>query len=327
MIPNYRSLAGHLRHNKDAAHEALRLRWHAWRSEYRGVLRCRKCGKTWEVTDKAQKDRKRCPSCQNLRDSMGKRAYEGMSVETFPDERRAVRGSKARWDGLRTRSVEWVPGDSLYEGIVQALAEGVPVREIMWTKSVTCKVVKAIGERAFGAEGYKSLMLQRKRDTSRENIRIAHAQYRALSPKEKARLMKSRFGGTCSLERALAVQLWDMGRKVHMNQWLSVPVSGEKVPREMDIKVEVGDGRKIAIFCDGEAFHGPGTIFGDPSERIKADRLTALAFFDLGYTSLRYSETEVHDGTAALHVQATLGRLGSCYKIYRNWYPLEERSV
>ena len=55
------------------------------------------------------------------------------------------------------------------------------------------------------------------------------------------------------------------------------------------------------------------------------DRETALAFYDLGYTTLRYSESEIHDGRALTHFQATMKRLATCQRVYRNWCPEEEQ--
>jgi hypothetical protein len=99
------------------------------------------------------------------------------------------------------------------------------------------------------------------------------------------------------------------------------------VPREADLKIPLRDGRKVVVLCDGEAFHGPRTIFGDPSRRIKADTETAEAYFSIGYSVLRYSESEIKSGYAAEHVLEVLTRLGVVRRIYHNWCPSEERVV
>jgi len=114
-------------------------------------------------------------------------------------------------------------------------------------------------------------------------------------------------------------------RDFQMNQWQSLSVSGHVVPREADIKLMVDGARKLVIVCDGEAFHGPKCIFGNPEDRIRDDVETAQAYFDAGYSILRYSETEILSGAAKDHVFSVLSRLryGSG-SVMRTWHPLVE---
>lgn len=167
-------------------------------------------------------------------------------------------------------------------------------------------------------------MHARKAASGTENLKISHQKYALMTPDQKALTLQRRFGGTCALEASFARSLREVGfTKLDMNVWQSVPIKGSKVPREADIKVAVGGGRKIVVLCDGEAFHGPKAIFGNPEDRINEDRETALAFFRLGYSVIRYSETEIHSGFALNSFQDLFLKLGKWKKIYRNWCPKE----
>lgn len=310
VLHTIRALAGHLRHNPDPAHAAFKVRLQA---EYRLTLWCRKCGQSWEVRDPAERNRKRCPSCEARFRELGKRRYEGLPTAPIFD---AVSVSDR---------VRWSPGDDLYLQVVSGLETGERIRPMMRRLGITYKVLRAIGEHALGITGYVELTNARKYAVGNVNIRKAHEEYQALSPADKARRLKQLFGGTCTLERLLARQLVEQGvTQFKFNQWQAVPVEGRLVPREADLKVEIGDGRKLVVLCDGEAFHGPCTIFGDPAGRIASDRATAMGYFALGYSVARYSESEIHDGSAAMHVRQLLARLQSCRQVYRNWCPAEE---
>lgn len=314
VVHTYRALAGHLRHNSDSEHLNLKTRWLIWRSEYRVTLWCRKCGQPWEMRDPSCKDRKRCPSCDALRHELGKRGYEALpTICVVPRQ-------------LQTPSrVHWTPGDDISKDVVQGLKNGERVLDIMLRLGITYKVFRAIGEQALGADGYRDLTRGRKRVVAGTNLQRAHEEYRALSPKAKAQRLKRLFGGTCSLEKKLASQLRERGvTKFRFNQWQAVPIAGARVPREADLKLDLGDGRKVVVLCDGEAFHGPRTIYGDPQIKIAGDRLTALGFFGLGYSVVRYSESEIHSGVAVGHLCQVLERLQSYRQIYRNWCPAEE---
>jgi len=305
-IRNYRSLAGHLRHNTDAEHRALKERWYVWREEYRATLRCRKCGELFEITDKKEKDRKRCPRCEGLRQSMSKKEYEKLSFDKPLDPRRhdANRGSKAGWDGLQDRSTSWERGDSLYKAVVTALEEGERVNDAKTRLGISYKVFRAIGEDAFGKEGYRNKMHSRKAENARRVVEEAQQ--------------------SNALEDGFADQIRELGWPVWQTVWYTLKIDGQKVKREADIKCRFPNGKKAILLCDGVVFHGPGCLYVD-SKKIEEDRQTALAFFELGYTVLRYSETEIHDGTALQHLQQTMERLSSCEKVYRNWAPEEEK--
>jgi len=236
---------------------------------------------------------------------MSKRAYEALTFDKPPDPRQVMKakGTKAQWDGLEERVLQWRPGDVTYRRVVQAIEQGRRVNDIRNEIGTSYRVVREIGEHAF--PDFKARMYHRKAETMRQNV-------------EKARTHSQ-------LEAFFAVQMEDSGFAiVARNVWTTLRVAGEKVKREADIKVAIGDGRKVVVLCDGEAFHGPKAIHGDPQERIDGDRETALAFFDLGYSVVRYSETEIHDGTALDHFAGVMRRLDSCEKVYRNWCPLEE---
>lgn len=325
-LRNYRGLAGHLRHNTDAAHRELKQRWAVWKSEYRATLRCRKCGGLFKITNKTESDKKRCDRCEALRGSMSKRAYEALSFEMPTDPRRfmASHAGKAQWDGLEVRSVTWVPEDALYQAVVADQEAEVRVTVTLRQLGITFNVYRDICEHRWGSE-YERRVQDRRSRVGSKNLAIAHRRYAALTPEEKASLLKQRFGGTCALERSFSEELHEAGyRDLEMNTWQSLPIGGRRVPREADIKVAVGDGRKIVVLCDGEAFHGPKVIHGVPADRIAQDRETALAFFELGYSVLRYSETELHNGTALAHFHEVMSRLVLTQKIYRNWCPAEE---
>ena len=327
-VRNYRALGQHLRHNPDPEHQALKERWHSWRTQYRATLRCWKCGGLFEIHDKTEKDRKRCPRCQELRNRLSKRAYERLRFERPADPRRVDKasGSKARWPLGYEPQVMWEPGTDLYKYVVGSLRAGVLVNQILNEAGVSYVVYREIAEHAFGKQGYRKMMRARKVQTGTQNLKESHRWWDSLTPDEKAAVLKKRFGGTCQLEAAFGQQLRKAGfAALQMNVWQSVPIEGVLQPREADIKISVGDGRKVIVLCDGEAFHGPRVIYGDPAERIEADRQTALAYYSLGYTVLRYSETEIHTGEALGHFKVVWERLKSCSRLYRNWCPAEEQ--
>lgn len=83
--------------------------------------------------------------------------------------------------------------------------------------------------------------------------------------------------------------------------------------------------QKLVILCDGEAFHGPGFAFGDPSPRISDDVATAEGYYALGYSVIRYSETELKKGEALLHFLECFPRLNAGQRLLRLWYPPTER--
>jgi hypothetical protein len=132
-------------------------------------------------------------------------------------------------------------------------------------------------------------------------------------------------GRKSGLDEEFAQQLTHAKVTNHeMDCWQTLQIKGQRIARQADIKVSLDDGRKVVVLCDGEVFHGPGCLWADPEDRIASDRETALAYFDLGYSVVRYSESEIHDGTALAHFQDAMKRLSSIQKLYRNWCPEEE---
>jgi phage FluMu protein Com len=314
VIHNARGFAGHLRWNVDAAHTQLKTRW---TTTYQRTLWCRKCGCPWDIFDKAERDKKRCPTCSGLRQLVGKRAYE--SVATTPVVQSV----------FKTTRLQWTVGDHLYREVVDSIERGDRVRDTMRVLSISYSVFKAIGENALGVQGYVSWASARKSSVAKSNIRIAHESYMAMTPEEKAVYIEQKFGGTHTLELLFADQLAASGvTDFKMNQWQSVPVEGVMVPREADIKVTIDGTRKIVVLCDGEAFHGPKAVFVDPTVRTRDDVATAEAYFQFGYSVLRYSENEIRNGLAIEHFKQILGRLqAEVLRVYRTWHPNVERLV
>lgn len=217
--------------------------------------------------------------------------------------------------------VTWVAGDELALRVQRLLEEGGAVVPFLRLESLPYKVFKQIGEHLLGVEGYRVWAARKKSLTGQQNIRLAHAKYERMTPDEKAAYFQ-RYRGTCRLERELAASLqgWD----VSMNQWQALQVADRMVPREADLKIALPRGHKVVVLCDGEAFHGPRSIFDAP-QRVSDDVATAEAYFKAGYSVLRYSETEIQQGAAAQHLQGVLNRLCVSGQVYRTWHPLVEQ--
>jgi len=329
-IHTYRGLGQHLRFNTDDEHRALKTRWHGWRATYRATPRCRKCGELWEIQDPNLKHSKRCPRCEGLRQSMSRRRYESLSFDKPSDPRQLMTASnsKAQWDGLATRSLDWRRGGDLYMRVSLAYKGGQPVGETLREQAVSYKVYRSIVEDAVGAGTYKKQARQRKKARSVANIRKAHAKWAAMTPEHKAAEIARRFRKGSLLERKLASQLRKSGIcGFQMNQWQSFLFDEKWCPREADIKIPVGDGRKLVVLCDGEAFHGPKFAFGDAAARIADDVATADAYFAAGYSVVRYSESEVNSGDACRHLLAWLPRCSKGVQLYRTWHPPVEKAV
>lgn len=312
-LHNYRGLASHLRHNGDFQHREFQSEWLAYRNSYHKLLFCRKCGSEFEVISKADSNRKRCPSCTELRGRLGKKSYEGTEIKKV---------SRV----LKCDSFHWVRGDSLYLKVSVALNSGVPLRKLIHELSITYKTITAIAEDILGREGYSDLVRIRRLNTAKVAYTAAKEAYARLTPEEKSQRIKERCGKSGSLETLLARQLRGRGfADLVLNDWQSIPIGGKVVPREADIKVSIGDGRKVVILCDGEAFHGPRTIFGDPNDRISLDMETSEGYYSLGYSVLRYSESEIKSGLAIQHLVDTFELLKTHTQVFRNWFPVIER--
>jgi hypothetical protein len=218
-------------------------------------------------------------------------------------------------------------GDALYQAVAAAIDRGDPGVNIRRLFTLHYKIFKDIAESILGVAGYKEWSDQRKSLIGQRNIQEAHRKYARLSPEEKAAYFQQ-YRGTCKLERLLADQLEGLGFRLSLNQWQSIPIHGMMVPREADIKVSVDDVRKIVVMCDGEAFHGPLAVFADPGVRVQDDVTTADAYFHLGYSVLRYSESEIKTGVAVDHFKKIYERLQSdTVRVYRTWHPKVERLV
>lgn len=327
-IRNYRALSAHLVKRPDSKHQALRRRWLRWReAHYQCTLLCRKCNRTWVVKDKVRKEEKRCPRCERMRQKLSKRAYEAWHPEKVSrPETLNPRKRSARWDGLAERTLTWTRGDALYQEVVAAFSSGEGVLSIRQRLGVPYPIYLQVMQDALGVEGYRQHVRKRKSEVGAANVKLAHAQWRALSPEEKAIRAKQFSRGGSSIEKKIAAQLVEAGYgPLELNTWISVQIGGQWKPREADIKIPLPDGRKVVVFCDGEAFHGPRFVFGDREERVRDDTETAQAFYDLGYSALRYSETEIRSGEAALHLLGVLDRLGaSALRVFRTWHPVVE---
>lgn len=326
VFRTYRSLSQHLRSKGlDEGHLALKAKYQEWRSHYRSVVCCRRCKTTWEISDKSQKDIKLCAACASLRQQVGKRQYAKLSAPPTSDPRQKVRGRKNKWDGLPARGIVWSKDAPIYKEIVEACLSGEKVNDTKRRLGVSYIVYKDILQDAFGVEGYAKVAAGRKTLRSSANIKYAHAKWKEMTPDERAAEAQRRFGRGSVLEVSFANQIKPLGFSFTLNDWQSVQIGGEWRPREADLKVTLPDNRKIVILCDGEAFHGPKYIYGDPNVRVADDLATAEGYYALGYTVLRYSETEVKNGFAYQHFTGIVHKLTEAQKALRLWHPAIER--
>lgn len=97
----------------------------------------------------------------------------------------------------------------------------------------------------------------------------------------------------------------------------------QKYRCEIDVKIPIGD-RKFAILIDGESFHGPNKFYN--KDKPDMDNIKAQTLADMGYYTIRYSETEIKSGWAHNHFinlyNKFMGYLPSYY-LY-NWITGEE---
>jgi hypothetical protein len=315
LCRNYLGLAGHLRHNQDPRHLELKARWKAWRVSYRRGLHCRKCGGTWVVTDRKLKDKKRCPSCEEARARLGKRGYERTETSRQPKRK-------------KNRGWVLVEGDEVHTEVVSRFREGQHLRQIMRELALPYKAVRSVLEESLGAECYAEVCRGRQLENTRKAYTSAHSSWEGLSPEAKADLVAIRFGKTRKLELGFSSQLLNAGvLNFDMNCWQALPVDGRWVPREADLKICLPEGRKLVILCDGEAFHGPQAVFTPVEVRVLDDVKTAEAYFEQGYSVIRYSESEIHSGWALNHLLMTMSRLEKVRQVYRMWHPLVEREL
>lgn len=199
------------------------------------------------------------------------------------------------------------------------------VRDAMGRLGITFDLFRQVGVSVLGSDGYKTWSLERRRKSC-SKVGLGQAErYRALSPEEKMIVLQKRFPRVRSkLEIRMFEDLVSLGESnFELNRWQALVVFGKVSPREADVKLSVDGKRKLVIVCDGEAFHGPKCIFGDPDQRILDDQETARAYFDAGYSVIRYSETEITSGVSRSHLRASLERLRAdmSLRVMRTWYP------
>jgi hypothetical protein len=190
---------------------------------------------------------------------------------------------------------------------------------------ISFDLFRAVGVYLLGEDGYR---VWAKRRVFERTARMgkAHAdRYRSLSPAEKAEVLKRRFPRARSrIETRMSEFLTKRGESFVTNDWQALLINGTLVPREADLKIDLGTS-KVVVECDGEAWHGPNFIFGDANRVVKSDLQTANAYFEAGYSVLRYSETEIMSGEAEAHLGQALDRLRlSGGRVFRLWYPLTE---
>jgi hypothetical protein len=136
---------------------------------------------------------------------------------------------------------------------------------------------------------------------------------------------KNRSSIPSRLELIFQKSLSQLNLSFEANKWMSIKIKGLYERRELDLKVPLEKtGKKFAIFIDGEAFHGPDAYFKSTSVEKECEITKAFSF--LGYLSIRYSETEVKNGTALNHFLSKYKEFKnnppSYY--YRNWMTTEE---
>jgi len=321
-VISHNAYAQHLRGRSDARHQEALVCYEAWLEVHLTTYRCAKCRCSYRrETYTHRSGPGLCSSCRHLKETLSNRAYE--SLKNRKEDEVPV-----RWDSLVVQQDVWTPNEVLCEEVLRATQGQEKVRDAMSRLGLTFDLFKAVGIHALGHEAYIEWASGRKAERS-SRVGRAHAdRYRAMSPDEKAAVLQKRFSRVRSkIEVMLADALVALGETDFVtNQWQSLEVFGRVSPREADIKLTLGADRKLILLCDGEAFHGPGCIFGNPADRIRDDTATAHAYFDAGYSVVRYSETEIKSGVVMDHLSLILARLrAEGGRIFRLWYPaLEE---
>jgi len=128
-----------------------------------------------------------------------------------------------------------------------------------------------------------------------------------------------------SLEKSFVSELGYI--KYSQNQWKTLLIKGKYERREIDVKIPLGDsGKKFVVFIDGEAFHGGNTCSCFKTIPMEKEIDITKAFSELGYFTVRYSETEIKNGMANKHFSEKYSEfLANPPKYYyRNWMTNEE---
>lgn len=317
-ISSHVSYAQHLRGRHDPRHQQIRDLYEIWLGRHLTTYKCAKC-KGWyqrqPLTHRSGPGR--CPSCTQLQQTLSNRAYEAANPSPC--------GERVGWESLVVHQETWVPTDALCDEVRRVMLGEEKIRSAMARLGLTFDLFKSVGEYVAGVGAYTEWSARRKRESASKMGRNHADAYRALSPEQKAAVLQQRFPRTVrtKIEVAMTNALTSLGETGFLvNQWQSLTVSGERVPREADIKLSVDGTRKLVILCDGEAFHGPGCIYGNSHDRIRDDVETAQAYFDAGYSILRYSGTEILSGSAQPHLAGALTRLRSgTGRVMRTWHP------
>lgn len=298
---NYRALSSHLRRVGDAPHIQTLNEWLKWRAEYRANLYCKCCGDIFEISDKSEKDRKQCDVCVSLRNSDDKEALEIRRRNKKTDTRYHDKNQNSKASmtpGYFPR--EWSKPEQ-FSAVIDGFRSGLGPASLWKKTGVPLSRVYDMLYAEFGAENVKKEIAQIKKTVVARN-------------REKARLGSG-------LEELFFSQLVSNGFHVSgRNCWSTISVSGEKAHREIDLKVSYASS-KILIFCDGEAYHGPKAVYSD---RREDDRETARAFHALGYSVVRYSESEIHSSAAIKHFKTWVEKIGADSPGFRIWDPQEE---
>jgi len=128
-----------------------------------------------------------------------------------------------------------------------------------------------------------------------------------------------------NLELLFQKNLSDCMISFEHNSWQTIKINNTFERREIDLKIPLKNtNKKFIVFVDGEAFHGPQAFFkASPVER---DCNTTKAFSDLGYLTIRYSESEIKNGIAIAHFISKYKEFETRAPVYyyRNWMTKEE---
>lgn len=317
-VVSHNAYAQHLRKRKDPRHQELLAVYLRWLETYLMTYRCKKCHVLYQREPHKHKSGPGlCPPCRHLKDTLPSRAYESLKrqkeTETFPT-----------WKTLVVQQATWLPNEDLCGEVLRVTQGQEKVSDAMSRLGITFELFRSVGIHILGHGLYMEWASSRKSERCSKVGKLSADRYREMSPDEKAAVLQKRFPRVRSkIEVQMSNDLLSLGeRNFQMNQWQSLSVLGRVVPREADIKLTVDGSRKLVIVCDGEAFHGPKCIFGNSEDRIQDDIETAKAYFEAGYSILRYSETEILSQTAKSHVSSVLLRLRSgSSSVMRTWYP------
>lgn len=322
-VVSHNAYAQHLRGRLDARHQEALVSYEAWLAVHLTTYRCSKCRCLYRREPLTHRSGPGlCTSCRHLKETLPTRTYE--SLVNRKDE------APVGWDSLVVQQDVWTPNEALCEEVLRVTQGQERVRDAMARLGLSFRLFKAVGVHVLGADAYKEWASAREWRRS-SKVGKAHAdRYRAMSPDEKAAVLQKRFPRVRSkIEIMMTDVLVALGETDFVtNHWQAFEIFGRVSPREADIKLTLGADRKLVLLCDGEAFHGPGCIFGNPADRIRDDMATTHAYFDAGYSVVRYSETEIKSGVAGGHLSMILTRLrAEGGRIFRLWYPALEEWV